>query len=130
MESTVVKYTARSLTTVRNPLEPSVPGVHHQQGHNQRSAVMYAVVWNWGHSTHIVRRATGAAILINCGLRGQVGQESHLHPAVVESDGCTSVSNSIEFHRRKNSTEMGVPDKMVGMNSGQVQSAGFLNPTR
>jgi len=60
---------------------------------------------------------------------GQVGQESNLQPAVLESHGCTSASDSIEFRRRRKSTEMGLPDKMVGMISGQVQSAGFLNTT-
>ena len=61
---------------------------------------------------------------------GQVGQESNLQPAVLESHGCTSVSISTEFHGGKNSTEMGLPDKMVGMISGQVQSAGSLSPTQ
>ena len=61
--------------------------VHHQEGRTQRSAVMLLVVSSRGQigvNAHTLRWSHGAAIPMNSGLQGQVGQESNLQPAVLE----------------------------------------------
>ena len=62
------------------------PDINHQMDGTNRSSVMLLVVCKWGQigvNTHIVLGYAAAAPM-NSVFARQVGQESHLQPAVVE----------------------------------------------